>query len=94
VLNIIWHLLQHQIEYQDLGVDYFERQNLEGQKRAYVKNSRSSALPLRLSLLPSHTEVFSETIYSNTNLRLPSKRVDEWCQSILSPQLAVKSMPW
>ncbi len=37
VLNIIWHLLQHQIEYQDLGVDYFERQNLEGQKRAYVK---------------------------------------------------------
>jgi len=37
VLNIIWHLLKHQIEYQDLGVDYFERQNLEGQKRAYVK---------------------------------------------------------
>src|SRR5258708_2132898 len=35
--NIIRHPLPHQIQYQDPAVDYFERPNLVGQKRAYVK---------------------------------------------------------
>jgi transposase len=48
VLNIIWHLLKHQMEYQDLGVDYFERQNLEGQKRAYVKKLEKLGFSVKL----------------------------------------------
>jgi transposase len=48
LLNIIWHLLRHQIEYQDLGVDYFERQNLEGKKRAYVKKLEKLGFTVKL----------------------------------------------
>jgi transposase len=48
ILNIIWHLLQHQIDYQDLGVDYFERQNLEGKKRAYVKKLEKLGFTVKL----------------------------------------------
>jgi transposase len=48
VLNIIWHLLRNQIDYQDLGVDYFERQNLEGQKRAYVKKLEKLGFTVKL----------------------------------------------
>jgi len=43
-----WHLLKHQIEYQDLGVDYFERQNLEGKKRAYVKKLEKLGFTVKL----------------------------------------------
>src|SRR5260370_1627978 len=47
-LNIIWHLLRHQIESQNLDVAYFERQNLEGQKRAYVKKLEKLGFTVQL----------------------------------------------
>jgi len=37
ILKVIWHLLTRKVDYQDLGADYFQRQNLEAHKRAYVK---------------------------------------------------------
>jgi transposase len=37
ILNAIWYILGRQTEYQELGGDFFEKQNLEGLKKAYRK---------------------------------------------------------
>lgn len=37
ILQIIWHMLSRDVEYQELGADFFEKQNLEGLKNNYVK---------------------------------------------------------
>ena len=37
ILKIIWCLLTRKTDYSDLGADYFQRQNLEAHKRAYIK---------------------------------------------------------
>ena len=37
MLTAIWFMLAHNREYAELGADFFDRQNVEGQKRAAVK---------------------------------------------------------
>jgi transposase len=37
MLTAIWHLLQRGCQYQELGADFFDKQNLEGLKRNYLR---------------------------------------------------------
>ena len=37
MLYAIWHMLRHDVPFRDLGVDYFEQQNLEADKRRHVR---------------------------------------------------------
>jgi transposase len=51
ILKIIWHLLTRKVDYQDLGADYFQRQNLDAHKRAYVKKLEKLGYIVTLSPL-------------------------------------------
>ena len=37
MLAAIWHMLRRDVEYRELGVHFFEKQNLEGLKKTYLK---------------------------------------------------------
>ena len=37
MLAAIWHMLRRDVEYHELGADFFEKQNLEGLKKTYLK---------------------------------------------------------
>ena len=36
MLAALWHMLQYEQDNRDLGSDYFDKRNFEGQKRACV----------------------------------------------------------
>ena len=54
LLGIIYHMLKEDVEYQDLGADYFERQEPERLKRYLVK--RLERLGYRIKLEPCDRE--------------------------------------
>jgi transposase len=49
ILKVIWHLLRRQLDYQDLGADYFEKQNLNAHKRAYVRKLEKMGFTVTLA---------------------------------------------
>ena len=51
MLAALWHMLQRGEDYRDLGADYFEKQNLEGQKRACI--NKLQKLGFRVQLQPA-----------------------------------------
>lgn len=48
MMAVIWHMLKRGEDYQDLGPDYFEKQNLEGQKRACLNKLRKLGFEVTL----------------------------------------------
>jgi transposase len=50
MLAAIWHMLTRDVEYHELGADYFEKQNLEGLKKNYLK--KLERLGFKVSLEP------------------------------------------
>jgi transposase len=51
ILGVIWHMLARDVEYQELGSDYFEKQNLEGLKKNYLK--KLANLGFKVTLEPA-----------------------------------------
>jgi hypothetical protein len=51
ILTAIWHMLGHDTEYKELGADFFEKQNLEGLKKAYRK--KLERLGFKVTLEPA-----------------------------------------
>jgi transposase len=51
MLAAIWHLLRRNCEYQELGADYFEKQNLEGLKKNYLR--KLERLGFKVTLEPA-----------------------------------------
>lgn len=50
MIAAIWHMLRRDVEYRELGADYFEKQNLEGLKKTYLK--KLERLGFKVSLEP------------------------------------------
>lgn len=50
MLAAIWHMLRRDVEYRELGADFFEKQNLEGLKKTYLK--KLERLGFKVSLDP------------------------------------------
>jgi len=51
MLYAIWHLLRHAVDYHDLGIDYFQRRNLQGQKKLHVR--KLEKMGFRVTLEPA-----------------------------------------
>lgn len=54
LLIIVYHMLKYDVEYQDLGVDYFNQREPERLRRYLVK--RLEQLGYQVSLTPHQTE--------------------------------------
>lgn len=54
LLTVFYHVLKHHTEYQDLGVDYFDRQDPERLQRHLIH--RLEALGVEVTLRPRNTE--------------------------------------
>ncbi len=52
ILVIIYHVLAKQSSYQELGGDYFDKQNLESQRKLYVRKLESLGVKVTIEELP------------------------------------------
>jgi len=50
ILVISYHILKHKSGYRELGVDYFDRQNVESQRTRYIR--KLAALGLKVTVSP------------------------------------------
>ncbi len=52
ILVIIYHVLKHKASYQELGGDYFERQNVERQRQQFIRKLEGLGLKVTVEELP------------------------------------------
>lgn len=53
LLAAIWHMLAHNLDYRELGADYFEKHNLEQLKKTYLKKLEKLGFQVTLNTLPT-----------------------------------------
>jgi transposase len=49
ILKVIWHLLRRDLDFKDLGADYFEKQNLDLHKRVCVRKLEKMGFTVTLA---------------------------------------------
>jgi hypothetical protein len=52
LLVIIYHVLAKESSYQELGGDYFDKQNLESQRRLFIRKLESLGVKVTIEELP------------------------------------------
>jgi len=52
ILVIVYHVLARQLSYQELGTDYFDKQNLEKQRRLFIRKLEALGVKITVEELP------------------------------------------
>ena len=52
ILVIVYHVLARQLSYQELGTDYFDKQNLEKQRRLFIRKLEALGVKVTVEELP------------------------------------------
>jgi hypothetical protein len=52
MLIIIYHILKNKISYQELGGDYFDRQNVDRQRHLYIRKLEALGLKVTVEEMP------------------------------------------